>query len=99
MNATTCPHLIGKMEEHTLVCTECGETIVDANIVPHARAAVDALLFKRHMYTAGESTYHKPEGPSLEHAVRAHAHYTEITQAVMYFACFLPAKERAKVKA
>jgi hypothetical protein len=94
-----CPHLIGKMEDHALICTTCGETIVDANMQEHARIAIDALLFKRHMYTAGESTYQKPEGPTLDHAVRSHKHYTEMTQAIRYLALFLPARERAKVKA
>jgi hypothetical protein len=99
MKPKLCPHLIGKMEEHALICTECGETLVDANMQAHARIAIDALLFKRHMYKAGESTYYKPEGPTLDHAVHAHRHYEEITQAVRYLALFLPAKERAKVKA
>jgi hypothetical protein len=96
---SACPHLIGKMEDHALICLECGETLVGASMQPVARVAIDALLFKRHMYTAGESTYHKPEGPSLDHAINAHRHYEEITQAIQYLALFLSDKEREKVKA
>lgn len=62
-----------------------------------AKLVVDALLFKRHVYAAGEAEFQNPNNnPEYRSAfeVTCHEKYQAITNAVQLFTQYLPEKER-----